>query len=313
MHREDDLAPDEQLGRFALAEPADHAHRGDDGDEARDHAPQPRRDADVEEAFHHDLAGERAGERGVLAAREQREREDDARDAHAQHGAEKPVGILDFRHVLMAAEVKRGGGEHEDAAIDEKREHQRERRIERREHDRLGLALRRAGEVARLHDRAVQVEIVRHHRRADDADRNEEHLLVAEKLRGRDEAERDAAEARPGENQLRGEASADRENEHGHERFDIAEAFVLQKEHDHHIEHGDDAAPHQRDAEEKLERDGRADDFREVASGDRSFAEHPEADDGRLRIVIAAGLREVASGGDAQLHAKVLEQDRHQV
>ena len=36
---------------------------------ARDEAPQPGAEAEVDEAFHHDLAGERAGERRVDAGR----------------------------------------------------------------------------------------------------------------------------------------------------------------------------------------------------------------------------------------------------
>ena len=40
--------------------------------EPRDQPPQPRTQAQVDEAFHHDLAGERAGERRVLARAEQR-------------------------------------------------------------------------------------------------------------------------------------------------------------------------------------------------------------------------------------------------
>ena len=63
------------LRRAALAVRDRDDHRRHDGDQPRDQAPQPRADPDVEEALHHDLAGERAGQRRVLSRGEQRERE----------------------------------------------------------------------------------------------------------------------------------------------------------------------------------------------------------------------------------------------
>ena len=63
----------------------------------------------------------------------------------------------------------------------------------------------------------------------------------------------------------------------------------------------------------KLQRDGRTDHFGQIARGDGDFAKDPKHHDRRLRIMIAAGLREVASGGDAELDAEMLQQDRHQV
>ena len=93
---------------------------------AGDQPPQPGREADVEETFHHDLAGERAGESRVLAGGEQRHGEEGAGDADAEHRAEQLVGVLDFRHVLVAGPVKGGGGEDEDGGVDEEREHEGE-------------------------------------------------------------------------------------------------------------------------------------------------------------------------------------------
>ena len=50
----------------ALAVDRGDDDRRHDGDEPGDQPPQPRPQADVEEPFHHDLAGQRAGERRVL-------------------------------------------------------------------------------------------------------------------------------------------------------------------------------------------------------------------------------------------------------
>ena len=64
------------------------------------------------------------------------------------------------------------------------------------------------------------------------------------------------------------------------ERFDVAEAAVLQEEDDEHVERGEADAPDEREAEEQVEGDGGAEDFGEVAGGDGDLAEDPE-DDGR--------------------------------
>ena len=50
-------------------------------------------------------------------------------------------------------------------------------RVDRGELDRLAFAFRRLLEFARLHDGGMQIEIVRHHGRADDADADVEHRL----------------------------------------------------------------------------------------------------------------------------------------
>src|SRR5262249_1395613 len=74
-----------------------------------------------------------------------------------------------------------------------------------------------------------------------------------------------------------------------------------------------EAAPEQRNTEEQLEPYRRADDFREVTRGDRQFAQNPQEPDGGLAVMIAAGLREVASSRDAELDTEMLQQDRHEV
>ena len=120
---------------------------GHDRDEARDEAAQPRAQADVDEAFHHDLAGERAGERRVLARAEQRHREQRARHRRAEKRREELVGVADVGHVLVAGAVERGGGHHEDRGVDEEGRHERDRRVDGREADRFALALEGVGDT----------------------------------------------------------------------------------------------------------------------------------------------------------------------
>ena len=111
---------------FAFPENADHEHRRDDRDAARDQPPQPGRDAKIEKTFHHDLAGQRAGERRILPRGEQRHGEERARHAHAEQRAEQLEGVLDFRDVLVARPMKSCGRENEDGGVDEEREHERD-------------------------------------------------------------------------------------------------------------------------------------------------------------------------------------------
>ena len=67
LEAEDDLTEYEEHADFVFAEDTDHENRRDDGDTARDEAAEPGLEADLEEAFHDDLAGESARESGVLA------------------------------------------------------------------------------------------------------------------------------------------------------------------------------------------------------------------------------------------------------
>ena len=48
-----------------------------------------------------------------------------------------------------------------------------------------------------------------------------------------------------------------------------------------------------------------------AANGD--LAQNPLKPDDRHGVVVAAGLREIATGDDAELDTKVLEQNRHEI
>ena len=175
LQAQNHLAENEELRRSALAiENGDNGGRHN-GDEPRDQAPQPRTEADVEKALHHDLAGQRASERRVLSGREQRERERGAR-AGAEQRRQQLVRVLNLGDFGVSRGVKGRRRDDEDRRVDEEREAQRDRRIEEREFYRLAFAVRRLLVAARLYDRRMQVEVVRHHRRAEDADGDVEHL-----------------------------------------------------------------------------------------------------------------------------------------
>ena len=96
------------------------------------------------------------------------------------------------------------------------------------------------------------------------------------------------------------------------EGLDPAEALVLQIEHEEDVERGDDDAVFEGDAEEEVEADRGADHLGEVGRDDGELGEHPEGEGDRPRIGVAAGLGEVAAGGDGEPRAKRLQDDRHE-
>src|SRR5947209_13842071 len=80
---------------------------------------------------------------------------------------------------MMAVRVKSRGGHDQDRSVNEQREHERRARVDRRELNRLSFSRRGLFILARLHDRGMQVKIVRHDGGAEKADGNVEHVAVA--------------------------------------------------------------------------------------------------------------------------------------
>ena len=159
----------------------------------------------------------------------------------------------------------------------------------------------------------MQVEVVRHHRRAEDADGDEQHVGIARDLRVRHQRAQHAAQVGARQRQLDRERTGDAEDEQHHQHLDVAEAVLLQVEHQQHVERGEADAPEERDAEEQIQRNRRADDLREIARRDRHLAEQPQHERHRRREVIAARLRKVAAADDAEARRQRLQQDRHEV
>jgi hypothetical protein len=88
---------------------------------------------------------------------------------------------------------------------------------------------------------------------------------------------------------------------------------MLHSENEKHIERRDDDADFQRNLEQKIEADGSADHFGEVGRADGDFREQPKRPRHRAGKRVAAGLREIAPGGDAETRAQRLQEDRHHV
>ena len=193
------------------------------------------------------------------------------------------------------------------------REHQRDGGIDRRELDRLAAVVDAVAEAARLHHAGMQVEIVRHHGRAEDAEREIEHVRIGDDLGGRREAADHRAPFRIGHRDLDRKAQRDDAEQRDDEGLDPAEAEVLHPQDEEHVERGDQHADLERNAEQQIEPDRGADHLGEIGGADRDLGQHPQRPRHRARKCVAAGLRQIAAGADAEPRAQRLQQDRHQV
>src|SRR6476619_1609988 len=147
----------------------------------------------------------------------------------------------------------------------------------------------------------MQIEIVRHHCRAEDSDGDVKHRRIADHLRGWNEAAHDSGKWRARFDDLEQKTKTDGRNESDDQRLEQTESFVLEIKHEQNIECCDSNSNRKRNVEQKIERDCRANDFSEIACGNCELAYHPEKPHDRAGIVIATCLRQVASRNDAEL------------
>ena len=150
--------------------------------------PRPVRQAQPQEALHDDLAGQRRGHRRVQAGGQQRHREERRGDAEAEQRRQQLVGLADLGHVWYGrcswkatAATIRIEALTNSASISAMVESVVAHLIA----SRRALVGARVG--AGLHDRGVQIEVVRHHGGADDADGDVEHRRVGDDLARGDE------------------------------------------------------------------------------------------------------------------------------
>ena len=154
---------------------------------------------------------------------------------------------------------------------------------------------------------------MRHHRSADDTQRDKEHAGARQHFRGRHEALDEVSHDRLREEKLDADTGRNRQHKHGHQRFQPAVAEAGQRQQHQHVECRNDRAKEERDAKEDLQRDGRAEELGQVHRDDAQLGGNPEElPDGR-RITLPAGLREVEAGRDIEADTQMLEQDGHQV
>ena len=201
------------------------------------------------------------------------------------------------------------GRQRQDRRVDDEGDVQRQRRVEQVVADRLALARRRGLDAPRLHQRGMQVQVVRHHRRPEDAHRHQQ----AGGVQPRHEAAGHVAPHRPRQHQFDRHAGADGQHQHRHDRLQFSHTVVLQRQDQHHVQARDQRAPGQRQAEQQVQGDRAAEQFGQVAGDDRHFAQQPQRHRHRPGVVGAAGLRQVDAPGDAEPRGQALQHHRDQV
>ena len=128
--------------------------------------------------------------------------------------------------------------------------------FDRRKTDGFAFTALGAIEFARLHNGTVQVQIMRHYRRADDADREVEHCRIGYDLPGRQQCRGNHVHIRLRQHQLEREAATDDAQQRHYQCFDVAETAVLQPQNQTHVECRSTHAENQWQAEQQLKRDG---------------------------------------------------------
>ncbi len=202
----------------------------------------------------------------------------------------------------------------QDRGVDEKGQHQRDGRCPPWPLHRIALALVGAFVGPGLHDRGVQIEIVRHEGGADDADGDVEHGrigAICDDARTWRAGSCPAADA--ANEDLDGEATEDDDQQRDDGRLRDIEtpcssnsstrkaSSVSARRRDRGMPNSSCSAIAVPITSAK------------VAGDDRQFAGDPEHEIDRAWVIGAAGLGEVAAGGDAQPRRQRLQQDRHQV
>ena len=172
--------------------------------------------------------GARRRDGRIDAAAEQRDAEQGGGDGEPEQRRQEVMRLADLGHRGVARRMEGGGREDQDRGVDQQREHQRDGRVDGGELQRFALFRQRFAIGSRLHDARVQVEIMRHHRGAEDAERQVEHFGVGDDLGGRREPADHLAPVRVRQRDLHRKADRDDAEQGDHQRFDPAEAEPLQ-------------------------------------------------------------------------------------
>ena len=208
--------------------------------------------------------------------------------------------------------MERGGGRDQDRRVHQQRQRERDGAVNRGEPYSLPLARVAPVPGAGLHDGGVEVQVVRHDGGAQDSHGDVKLRLVCQDGHGRDVAVEHRRPLRLGQHDLHGEAADDERDQPEHQRLQPAHALVLQPQDQEGVERGEQHAVQQRDAEQQLQRDGGADQLGQVGGADGDLGPEPQRVSDCLGEPLAAQLRQVPPGGDADPHAQCLQQHGHQ-
>ena len=158
---------------------------------------------------------------------------------------------------------KSAGGDDHHREVDHARERERDHDVDLLEAEDLLLLLVVAADDPPLGQRRVQVDDVRHHRRADDPGGEQDALGAGEA--GDEEVLGDFAAVGVGVEELEDEGGDDDADQGGDPRLQPAEAHLLQGEDREGAGAGDQPGREERDAEEQVEAERGADHLGDVA------------------------------------------------
>src|SRR5260370_7824075 len=149
----------------------------------------------------------------------------------------------------MAGLMENRRRQYQDRRSNKESAHARAGRVDTGICDGFSFALRGLRELARLHDRRVEVKIVRHHSRSDDADADVKHFVVRDDVWAGYKTEHHAHKIWFGKDQLRSETTGDGCDEGNHQRLDVTKTFLLELKNGQHLHLGNPAPPPVRNTE----------------------------------------------------------------
>ncbi len=204
---------------------------------------------------------------------------------------------------------KDGRGQHQNGDVDEHGAVERDYGIDQVVAAGCALGLLGVAETAGLHQRRMQIYIVGHHGSAQHGNR----YIQAVAIETGDQAAEHFARRWLGPQHLNTEAARHDRDEGQDEGFDGADAEALKPEQEQGIGGGDQHAEQERDVEQQVEPDGRAQNFGQIAGRNGDLAKAPEDQVDLSGIGFAAGLGQVAPTHNAEPGAQSLEQNGHGV
>ncbi len=224
--------------------------------------------------------------------------------------AEPVVDVVESRDAGQPGRVEDSRADQQHAHVDQPGDDHGDDHVDALEAEEALLLARVLPHDAALRQRRVEVDHVRHHRRAEDPG-GEQHALRA--VEARDQTRRRPGRARPGVEHLEGEAREDHADEAGDHRLELPEALGLERKDPERRHAGDEACREERDAEQEVEAERGADELGEVGGHRDHLGLQPEEERRAAAEARTADLGQVHAGGDAELRAQRLDQHRHQV
>ena len=180
LQAQDHLAENQQLADGIITHQPYAQKRRDQRQPTGNQAALPAGYAQVEVTLHDHLAGNGAGKGRTLARSQQGDTEQNAGESTADQGIEQVIGVLDLHHIGMAGLVEGCSRQHQDGGVDQQRQGQGADGVDTRQLDCVLLARQVLADQAGLHDRGVQVEVMGHDRRAEDADGQVQRRRIAD-------------------------------------------------------------------------------------------------------------------------------------